>query len=311
MRVDYGSRDQAGSRIKPWHGRLHHVSARMDARTMRVDNGSRDQAGSRIKPWHGCSHHINARMDTRTMRVGNGSRIKLAQGSSWLKASFSFFCNLFLEHCISPTSWLSVWRSRTEQEHPPSGEPIDGGRSQRFHAHDTMSDQLIWIFILELDWNIILRKFFIIPAPIWITIIRLPFPWRWVRLVKLLPVSPDILSQQISVLWIFVEACKFRLLQRNPVLPIVNFTCLPRVQLTVRHNLDLLPCFRHKMNPLAFLGMPCPRSIRHGLPSFFWRLEFHIGQASLSIRYRFTIGVRTLVVWWPVGGMLLRVPDTW
>jgi len=85
MRVDYGSRDQAGSRIKPWHGRLHHVSARMDARTMRVDNGSRDQAGSRIKPWHGCSHHINARMDTRTVRVGNGSRIKLAQGSSWLK----------------------------------------------------------------------------------------------------------------------------------------------------------------------------------------------------------------------------------
>jgi len=30
-------------------------------------------------------------MDARTMRVDNGSRIKLAQGSSWLKASFFRF----------------------------------------------------------------------------------------------------------------------------------------------------------------------------------------------------------------------------
>ena len=32
-----------------------------------------------------CSHHVSARIDARTMRVDNGSRIKLAQGSSWLK----------------------------------------------------------------------------------------------------------------------------------------------------------------------------------------------------------------------------------
>ena len=161
MRVDYGSRDQAGSRIKPWHGRLHHVSARMDARTMRVDNGSRDQAGSRIKPWHECSHHINARMDARTMRVGNGSRdqagsrIKLAQGSSWLKASFSFFCNPFLEHCILHTGWWSIWQSRTEKGHPP---PLNLSTTKwraymvvvanRFvHMHDKMSDQRIGYYL--------------------------------------------------------------------------------------------------------------------------------------------------------------------
>ena len=34
------------------------------------------------RPNMACSHHVSARIDARTMRVDNGSRIKLAQGSS-------------------------------------------------------------------------------------------------------------------------------------------------------------------------------------------------------------------------------------
>ena len=41
------------------------------------------KAISMQRPNMACSHHVSARMDARTMRVDNGSRIKLAQGKSF------------------------------------------------------------------------------------------------------------------------------------------------------------------------------------------------------------------------------------
>ena len=53
------------------------------------------------RPNMACSHHVSARIDARTMRVDNGSRIKLAQGSSWLEASFFSF-SACVDHGFSP-----------------------------------------------------------------------------------------------------------------------------------------------------------------------------------------------------------------
>ena len=68
------------------------------------------KAISMQRPNMACSHHVSARMDARTMRVDNGSRIKLAQGKSFsFSACVDNGSRIKLRRYIALTDTASDW----------------------------------------------------------------------------------------------------------------------------------------------------------------------------------------------------------